>query len=296
VRAILVWWIACLLWSSTFLFIRIGLAEIPPFTFAWIRLGIALSVLVPMAAARGDLRMLTAREIVRVAAAGILLLGLNYALVFWGAQFIPSGLVAILLSATPLIGLAFGWLLGRERVTVRKVVAVAMAIVGVTVIFGAEAFTSGPAAIRGAVAVLAAATCVAAAYVWMKGYVTRVAPLTVTTVQAVAAVVPLVSVALLAEGRPAPSQWSASAWGALAYLGLVASVVAFGLNYWLLERMDASAMLMMGVAEVPIAIALGSVLLGERLPAGTLMGTAFVLAGVTAALAPQFVTVRLPFK
>jgi drug/metabolite transporter (DMT)-like permease len=55
-------------------------------------------------------------------------------------------------------------------------------------------------------------------------------------------------------------------------------------------------MLMMGIAEVPIAIALGAVLLDERLPAGTLLGTACVLGGVTAALAPQFVTARFPFK
>jgi drug/metabolite transporter (DMT)-like permease len=64
------------------------------------------------------------------------------------------------------------------------------------------------------------------------------------------------------------------------YLAFCGSVVAFWLNYWLLYRMDASAMLMMGIAEVPIAVALGALVFGERLPPGTFLGAACVLAGV----------------
>jgi drug/metabolite transporter (DMT)-like permease len=99
-----------------------------------------------------------------------------------------------------------------------------------------------------------------------------------------AGMVPLAAVAFALEGAPSPSQWGAPAWGALLYLALVASVAAFWLNYWLLARMDTSAMLMMGVAEVPIAVALGTLVFGERLPAGTLLGAVCVLVGVLAAL------------
>jgi drug/metabolite transporter (DMT)-like permease len=51
------------------------------------------------------------------------LLGVNYGLVFWGAQFIPSGLVAILQATTPVLALALGWCLGSERVNAVKVLA-----------------------------------------------------------------------------------------------------------------------------------------------------------------------------
>ncbi len=44
-----------------------------------------------------------ARRDVVICVSGLLLLGVNYALVFWGAQFVPSGLVAILLSGTPVL-------------------------------------------------------------------------------------------------------------------------------------------------------------------------------------------------
>src|SRR5690348_5590448 len=113
-RVLTVWWIACLLWSSTFLFIRIGVAEIRPLTLAWIRLALALSILIPLLAIRGDLKTVRTEDLRRVAGAGLLLLGVNYALLFWGAQFVPSGLVAILQSGTPLLALAFACGLGQE--------------------------------------------------------------------------------------------------------------------------------------------------------------------------------------
>src|SRR6188474_764897 len=125
IRLVAVWWIACLLWSSTFLFIRIGVAEIRPFTLAWVRLAIALAILAPVAAARRDLRTLQWKDMRPVAGAGVLLLGVNYALLFWGAQFIPSGLVAILQSATPLLALAFACATGQERFTFLKLLTLA---------------------------------------------------------------------------------------------------------------------------------------------------------------------------
>ena len=285
IRLLAVWWIACLLWSSTFLFIRVGIGEVRPFTLAWTRLAIALAILAPIALVRGDLRTLrAAADLRRVAGAGLLLLGVNYALLFWGAQFIPSGLVAILQSGTPLLALAFACAIGQERLTFRKLITLILGIVGVALIFGSEALTSGRMAMTGAAAVFAAAACVAGAYVWMKSYGGRIAPLAMTTIQSGAAVIPLLCLALFTEGIPSPTHWSASAWGAVLYLAVAASVVAFWLNYWLLERMDASAMLMMGVAEVPIAVLLGAAFLGERLPSGTFVGGVCVLLAVVTRL------------
>ena len=273
------------MWSSTFLFIRVGIGEVRPFTLAWTRLAIALAILAPIALVRGDLRTLrAAADLRRVASAGLLLLGVNYALLFWGAQFIPSGLVAILQSGTPLLALAFACAIGQERLTFRKLITLILGIVGVALIFGSEALTSGRMAMTGAAAVFAAAACVAGAYVWMKSYGGRIAPLAMTTIQSGAAVIPLLCLALFTEGIPSPAHWSASAWGAVLYLAVAASVVAFWLNYWLLERMDASAMLMMGVAEVPIAVLLGAAFLGERLPSGTFVGGVCVLLAVVTRL------------
>jgi drug/metabolite transporter (DMT)-like permease len=283
-RVLVVWWLACLLWSSTWLFIRLGLQEIPPFTFAWMRLAIALAVLAPFTVRRAAWRSLQKRDLARIVAAGLLLLGVNYGLVFWGAQFIPSGLAAILQAMTPVLALGFGWLLGSETVSPLKVLGMIAGVAGIVAIFGAEANVSGPHAMLGGGAVLAGAACVAMSYVAVKVSRSGLGPLDITTIQIGAALVPLASVAWLGEGRPSWAQWSVTAWGALLYLAIGGSVIAFWMNYWLLRRMDASAMLTMGIAEVPIAVGLGAVVLDERMSAPTLAGSAVALLGVTAVL------------
>ena len=127
-------------------------------------------ILTPIALARRHLRTLRSIDVRRVAAAGLLLLGVNYALLFWGAQFIPSGLVAILQSGTPLLALALACAAGQQRVTARKLFTLILGVVGVTLIFGSEVSTSGRAAMTGVAAVLGSSACVASAYVWMKSY------------------------------------------------------------------------------------------------------------------------------
>jgi drug/metabolite transporter (DMT)-like permease len=276
--------VACILWSSTFLFIKVGLAEIPPFTFASLRLLIALSVLAPLSARAGSWGALAWSDAAVVSAAGVILLGVNYALLFWGAQFIPSGLTAIIQAGTPLLALLFGWSFGLERPTLRKLLALVLGIVGAIIIFGAEASASGMAAAIGCLAIFGSSACVAFAYVWLKGRGGGTSPLTITTIQSASAAIPLGLLALAAEGRPSVSDWSTAAWIALLYLALCASVLAFWLNYWLLARMDASAMLMMGVAEVPIAVGLAAVTLGERLTGSTIAGALCILTAVVVRL------------
>lgn len=279
-RIIGVWWITCLLWSSTFLFIKLGLAEAPPLSFAWLRLLLALSVLVPITVRQGRFTGIGKREALPIFCAGLLLLGVNYALLYWGSQFIPSGLIAILQSATPVFALLFGRLFRSEEVTGRKVAAIAAGCAGVALIFHSEVSAPGSLAFAGSIAVLGSSACVAFAYVWVKGKNARLHPTAVTTIQCAAGMLLLAPIALTIEGSPLNAAWSTKSVVALMYLAFCGSVVAFWLNYWLLYQMDASAMLMMGIAEVPIAVALGAIVFGERLPPGTFIGAACVLVGV----------------
>jgi len=279
-RVIAAWWLACLLWSGTFLFIKAGVGDVPPLTFASVRLAVALLVLVPITLGRRGFSDLARTQLVHIAAAGVLLLGVNYGLLYWGTQFIPSGLVAILQSATPLFALLMGWGFGSEQVTARKLLALSVGTAGVALIVRSDISVHGMNALSGSAAVLISAACVAFAYVWLKRQQTRANPLTVTTIQCAAGWCLLAPIAYVAEGSPLNASWSATSLLAVAYLAVGASVFAFGLNYWLLSRIEASAMLMMGIAEVPIAVALGAMVFGERLPSGAFIGAACVLAAV----------------
>ena len=279
-RVFLVWCVACLLWSSTFLFVRLGVAAIPPLTFAWTRLVLALSILLPLAWARGWLRGLTSRDVAVVAGTGLLILGVNYALLYWGAQFIPSGLVAILQSATPIVALLLGWLLGSEYITRRKLVAFIASLIGVAVIFADEAAIPRGTALLASSAVFLGSCSLALGYVCLKTYGRDLNSAAVVTIQIVSAAFPLLCAALIVEGNPIAMQWSSVAIASMLYLSIVGSVIAFRLNYWLLQRVDASLMLLMGVAEVPIAVVLGVIVLDEQVHVRTLIGAACVGFGV----------------
>lgn len=170
---------------------------------------------------------------------------------------------------------------GAERATARKMAALAAGLGGVALIFRAEVRIGDGAAAIGALAVLGSSFCVAAAYVGVKRQPASVHPLTVTAIQCLSGLLILAPIGLIVEGNPLAAPWSAASIAAVLYLALGGSVLAFWLNYWLLSRIDASARLMMGMAEVPIAMALGTFVFGERLPAGTWFGAALILAGVS---------------
>src|SRR5215470_12004087 len=121
-KARLVWLVLCGIWGSTWLFIKLGLADLPPLTFAGIRFVIACAILFFIIRFR-QLRLPRVRnDWILLAAAGILSFGLNYGLVFWGEQYISSGLAALLQATLPAFGLVFAHLyLPAERLSCAKI-------------------------------------------------------------------------------------------------------------------------------------------------------------------------------
>lgn len=106
-KILLVWTVTCLIWGSVWLFIKLGLQDLPPISFAGLRLLLAVTILLPVIAVRKISLPHEFNDYLLIAVTGLLLLGLNYGLVFWGAQYISSGLTAVLQAATPAFGLIF---------------------------------------------------------------------------------------------------------------------------------------------------------------------------------------------
>src|SRR5438128_3691120 len=104
-KARLVWLVLCCIWGSTWLFIKLGLADLPPLTFAAIRFVISSIILCSLIAIRGVPLPRTRRDLLLLAVTGVLSFSLNYGLVFWGEQYISSGLAALLQSTLPAFGL-----------------------------------------------------------------------------------------------------------------------------------------------------------------------------------------------
>ena len=113
-RVVVVWWVACLLWSAGWLFIKVGLRDLPPLTFAATRLSIAFVVLAAIVTWRNEWRALRSADLPAIVTSGVLLLGVNYALTFWGAQYLPSAITSVLQATSPVFGFLIGTAIGAE--------------------------------------------------------------------------------------------------------------------------------------------------------------------------------------
>jgi len=280
-RTLLAWILTCAIWGTVWLCIKVGVGDVPPVTFAAFRVAVALAVVAPLIFWRRIELPHHWREIRLLATTGTLLLGVNYALLNWGIQFVSSGLSAVLQAMTPAFSLALGHvLLPDEKVTWTKTLALALGLGSVALIFEDQLTFGGERAFLGSVAVVGGAVCVALAYVLLKKYATHLYPGTITATQMLAALLPLVGLALLVEGNPLNVRWTPRAAAALLYLALVGSIVATWLNYWLLQRIGATTVLVTGLVEPVIAALLGAAFLNESMNVRTFLGAIGILGSV----------------
>ncbi|HEU5303914.1 MAG TPA: EamA family transporter, partial [Gemmatimonadales bacterium] len=156
--ALIVWLCLCGIWGSTWLAIKLGLRDLPPLTFAGIRFAVAAPILFGIAAVSGLSLPRTGREWRLLAYTGLLTITVNYALVFWGEQYISSGLAAVLSATVPLFGLPLAhWHLSSEPMTGRKVAGVVLGVIGVATICSGQLGTGGPLALWASLGIVIAA-------------------------------------------------------------------------------------------------------------------------------------------
>ena len=270
------------LWSGNWLVIRIGLADLPPFLFAGLRLALASALLaaVVLGRQRGPV---SGREARFIALVGFLQIGVSYACVFTAEQWIESGLAALLFATFALwVGIFAHAALPDEPLTRRAVGAALLGMAGVAVIQGpaigrALAGRPGPVAAGGAL-MLVSSLVSAWSVVLIKKHLARVAALTSVLGQSVVAGVVLLSAAALFE-RSASPRFTPVALGAVLYLGVIGTLTFVG-TQWLVPRVPAAVVGSFPFLNTLLALVWGSLLGGERLTGRVAAGGALILAGV----------------
>src|SRR5258708_36421540 len=280
-KARIVWLILCCIWGSTWLFIKIGLADLPPIPFAGIRFTLASLILTLMVLARRAAWPRTYREWALIAVSGVLAFSLNYGLVFWGEQYISSGLAALLQSTLPAFGLIIAhYYLPGEPMTPAKIAGVTMGVIGVGVVFSNQLQASGPKALWGSAALVFSAFCAAYSNVLVKAYGLKLQPSVLAAGQMLFGLLPLFLVGIPLEGNPLHLHWTMMALVALFYLAIVGTVVAFLLYYWLVQHMDVTKTMLIALVTPVGAVMLGIVVLHEQMHWRTLVGRALIICGI----------------
>jgi drug/metabolite transporter (DMT)-like permease len=278
---ILVWLILCLLWGTTWIFIKIGLADLPPITFASARFLLAVILLAPLIVL-GKLPLpRTAREWKLIALTGVLQFSFNYSAVFWSEQYITSGLAAVLQATITVFGLLLAWIfLPSERITKLKVLAVCLGIVGVAVIFLDQLRIDNIMAFAGSAAIVVGAFAAAQASILIKSKGGSLHPASLVWSQMVCGLPAIVTYALIAEGNPLSHNWGWRAILCVLYLTIAGTIAAFWLYYWLLSRIESTKAMMISLVTPLIAVVIGNLILGETLPPQTVAGGLLIMTSI----------------
>jgi drug/metabolite transporter (DMT)-like permease len=280
-KARLVWLILCGIWGSTWLFIKLGLADLPPITFAGIRFVIACTILFFVIRIRDIPLPRARRDWILLAISGILSFGLNYGLVFWGEQYISSGLAALLQATLPAFGLVFAHFhLPAERLTWTKIVGVVLGVCGVGVVFSNQLALAGGRALAGGVALILSAMFAAYSNVLVKAYGKNLNPAVLSAGQMFFGLLLLLAVGIPLEGNPLHFHWTPIAMIAMLYLAIVGSVIAFLLYYWLVQNMDVTKSMLIALVTPVVAVLLGMIVLDEEFGWRTLAGGAMIILGI----------------
>lgn len=270
-----------LIWGSSFAWIKIAVAEIPPASLvAWrMTLG-AAGMLVLLAIIRVPMPR-GARAWLPLAVMGAVNAAVPIFLISWGEQFVDSGTAAVLNSLTPIFSLVIaGIVLRVEPVTVLRVAGLVLGFAGAGFLASRElelrAETSG---LIGAGAVVLAALSYAVGASYARHRIRSTHRYVVAGGTLVFAAVYTVALALITDGGViVPAQLDTIL--AVAWLGLLGSFVAYVLFFYLIEHLGATIASMVTYIFPVVGVGLGVLVLSERLDLRLVLGTLLVLAGI----------------
>src|SRR3954464_8294910 len=272
------------IWSSTWVAIKIGLEDTPPMLGAGIRFAAAGIGLLVLAAVRG--RSLSTDRVLATILAVLPFFG-TYALVYWGEQYVPSGLAAVLFGVLPIyVALIASVFLRDEPLRARLLCGVVLALGGLAI-----AFSESVALGDSRYALIAALGCALAPLGAAIGNVATkrrgagVDALVLNGWAAVGGGVLLLFVSAVSEDW-AGASWTAGAVGSILYLAAIGTALAFVTLTRLLAELPAVTMSFIALLLPFGALVFGAVVEGEPLTLAELLGAALVAAGIAVAQLP----------
>ena len=282
-KTLLAFGIIYFVWGSTFLAIRVGVAEVPPFLLAAIRFFIAGAALLGWVLVKGE-QLPRGREWASATLLALLIFVLDYGLLFWAEQRVPSGVAAVMLATIPaFMALSEIVLLRTQRLTARLAMALLIGIAGVAVLMSRTLNLGGaPIDRAGAMALIVAAMS------WsVSSALTRKLPLPASKVMSSGAQM-LIGGLLLTVGSGVLGEFrnfnfsgvSHGAWLALAYLIVAGSIVGYTAYVWLLHHESPTKVGTYAYVNPVVAVIVGYFFGGEAIGLRTVLGTVCVLISV----------------
>jgi len=279
-KALVAYLVVCVFWGSTYLAIKVGVTELPPFLFAGLRFFVAGVLLLSIARTLGD-PLPRKSDWKTLAVVGLLLLAGGNAFVVWSEQYVGSGIASIFVVTVAMWTALFDAIIpgGSSDLNWRIVAGLLLGFLGTLLLVGATPAEILAADKRGPIALTMASASWSLGTVYAKRHPTQASPYIGAAFQMI---VGGGAVALLGTVLGEWPSWhlSARGIGAIAYLVIFGSIVGYSAYSYALRHASATIVGTYAYVNPVIAVLLGWLLLHEPVGPRTFIAMAMILAAV----------------
>jgi drug/metabolite transporter (DMT)-like permease len=263
------------IWGGSFFFIGVAVKELPSLLIVFARVALAALFIIPLhLILRGPLPS-DPRPWIGGLGMAIMNNALPFTLITYAQHSIESGLASVLNATTPIFTVVFMALAGFEMINLRKVIALAVGLVGVAVLRNAN-FNIVDGQSLATLCVVAAAMCYGASGPWSKRMLTGVHPVTTATCQLIFSSLIMGVIVLLFQDVTPYAAASLDTWAALAGLAFLSTTIAYFIFFKIMNSAGASFVSLCTMIIPVFAILLGYLFLGERLSANEVVGALII--------------------
>ncbi|MEE9443750.1 MAG: DMT family transporter [candidate division Zixibacteria bacterium] len=269
----------CIVWGTTWLAMKIGLQEMPPLLGAFVRMLLAALILIIYNQITAQSLQGNWKDKLKIAWPGLFIYGVPYALIYYGMQYVNSGMAAIFFATLPLFVVPFVPLMVKsEIITFQSVIGVIIGFAGVIVIFNGS-ISLDENSILGAILLLIASSISGFFTVYLKAYLSK------------APIAPMLAWHFAIGGTfllllsTATENWSGNYFnftviGSILYLTVFGSILGFAGFYWLIRRISTLKISMVAFITPITALIVGYLILNETLGLYDGLGSTLVLASI----------------
>ena len=271
-----------LIWGSSFLWIKIALAETGPFTLVGFRLLFGFAGLLVVLAIQRPKLPRDRRTLLAFAFMGLFNTALPFILITWGETRIPSSLASILNGSVPLftIVIAHFWL-HDEKITAARLGGLVVGFIGIVVLVSGDLTPDNiHSDIWGQLAVVAASMSYATAITFSRRHLRGQPPVLQTGMVLLIADSIIWATALSGAERPLQLPHSFLPWFAIVWLGLLGTCVAYLLFFWLINAVGPTRASLVTYVFPVVGLVLGILILHEAADWRLLVGSALIVGAI----------------
>lgn len=272
----------CIVWGTTYLAIRVAVETIPPLLLTAMRFTAAGTVMVVIAAMRGEKIPRKPATLANLALIGFLLVGVGNLAVVWAEQWVPSGMAALLVATAPFwMAIIEMFRESGERLDMQGSLGMALGFVGVAMLVtpGSTGGHWDQRFLLGALAIQVGSFCWQLGSIRSKYHARDVSLMASAALQMLFGGI-IVGIAGLAIGEGARLQFTARTAGALVYLTVFGSIIAYSAYVYALAHLRTTHMSIYAYVNPLVAVVLGWLLLDEQLTWVSVLAMLVILGGV----------------